>query len=196
MTKPKITVVLIIDDEDRKKDLTKQLSAHYRVYSYFTAREYFLDPSGPVDAIVIATYRLIGVAGEHLVTELHRLKPNTKLILLTGAADIPAVICAKPYDFATLPLKFDVLVSQINDAHYENEYKPSELHASFKRFTERETDILKLVVQGCSSRDIADQLEISTKTVEAHRARIMAKTRAVDMAELVRMYRAYTNLPK
>ncbi len=69
-----------------------------------------------------------------------------------------------------------------------------DLEKSFQRLTLRELGVLEGVVEGKASRDIAADLGISTKTVEAHRARINDKTRAADVGELVRMWKAWQAL--
>jgi two-component system response regulator FixJ len=196
MAKPKTTVVIITDDESKQHELLNILSPQYNVRAYMTAREFLLDTTAPQTGAILIAQRIRGLSPAEFTTGLAKSQPTNrmKVLILTGRADVPTVIASKPYDFVLTPIKTDVLTKQIDRAMADSRYTAKELQDGFKRLTDRESSILTEICKGVSSRDVARSMAISTKTVEAHRSRIMAKTRAADMAELVRMHREYSSL--
>jgi two-component system response regulator FixJ len=196
MAKPKTTVVIITDDESKQHELLNILSPQYNVRAYMTAREFLLDTTAPQTGAILIAQRIRGLSPAEFTAELAKRQPanGMKVLILTGPADVPAVIALNPYDFVLTPIKTDVLTKQIDRAMTDSRYTAKELEDGFKRLTGRESSILTEICKGASSRDVAESMSISTKTVEAHRAKIMAKTRAADMAELVRMHREYSSL--
>ena len=103
------------------------------------------------------------------------------------------------FDFLCKPVKVEALVAAIARAYayfyevdadvFEEELEETE--DSINRLTGRERQVLDHVVDGLSSREIAQELGVSTKTVEAHRARINDKMRADNVSHLIRMCFAY-----
>ena len=97
-------------------------------------------------------------------------------------------------DFLCKPVRVEDLVSAVSRAYHYYYEMPldindelDETEDSLNRLTAREREVLDHVVDGLSSREIAEALDVSTKTVEAHRARINDKMRADNVAHLIRM---------
>lgn len=88
----------------------------------------------------------------------------------------------------------EVLAAAIERTRSPEEFKEKALRWPFDNMSPRESEVLDRVLAGLASRDIAKELGISTKTVEAHRSRINDKTRANDVGELIRMRKAWQTL--
>lgn len=126
------------------------------------------------------------------------LLPTLPVIFLTGHADVPTAVDAVKrgaFDFCEKPFSDNALVDRIEQAlarsaaalaqHSEH----TGLQARLDGLTERERDVMKLVVEGLPNKLVADQLDISVRTVEVHRARVFEKMRvksAVELANLLR----------
>ena len=120
------------------------------------------------------------------------------LIFLTGHADVPTAVDAVKrgaFDFYEKPFSDNALVDRIEQAlaqsgaHLEQLRQRSSLQVRLHDLTERERDVMDLVVAGLPNKLIADQLDISVRTVEVHRARVFDKMEvksAVELANLLR----------
>ena len=127
--------------------------------------------------------------------ELHRSMP---VIFLTGHADVPTAVDAVKrgaFDFCEKPFSDNALVDRIEQALQHSaaalaeHSESSSLQARLDGLTERERDVMKLVVGGLPNKLVADQLDISVRTVEVHRARVFDKMgvkSAVELANLMR----------
>ena len=120
------------------------------------------------------------------------------VIFLTGHADVPTAVDAVKrgaFDFYEKPFSDNALVDRIEQAlaqsgaHLEQLRQRSSLQVRLHDLTERERDVMDLVVAGLPNKLIADQLDISVRTVEVHRARVFDKMEvksAVELANLLR----------
>ena len=120
------------------------------------------------------------------------------VIFLTGHADVPTAVDAVKrgaFDFYEKPFSDNALVDRIEQAlaqsgaHLEQLRQRSSLQVRLHDLTERERDVMALVVAGLPNKLIADQLDISVRTVEVHRARVFDKMQvksAVELANLLR----------
>lgn len=118
------------------------------------------------------------------------------VIVLTGHADVPVAIRAMKqgaYDFLEKPYSDDELLNSVKSAlQREREISNAESEKAraaraLENLTERENEVMRLVVAGKTNKLIGAQLGISEKTVEIHRARVMEKTGASSLSELVRI---------
>ena len=121
------------------------------------------------------------------------------IIFMTGHGDIPMSVRAiknGAIEFLEKPCRHDVLLSRIEEAlaldrrnRQQNAYR-DEIKARFKRLTPREQEVMTLLVAGsanASNKEIARQLDISYRTVDNHRARVMEKMAAESIPDLVTM---------
>ena len=121
------------------------------------------------------------------------------VIFLTGHADVPTAVDAVKrgaFDFYEKPFSDNALVDRIEQAlaqsraHLEQLRQRSSLQVRLHDLTERERDVMDLVVAGLPNKLIADQLEISVRTVEVHRARVFDKMQVKAAVELANLLRA------
>ena len=121
------------------------------------------------------------------------------VIFLTGHADVPTAVDAVKrgaFDFYEKPFSDNALVDRIEQAlaqsgaHLEQLRQRSSLQVRLHDLTERERDVMDLVVAGLPNKLIADQLEISVRTVEVHRARVFDKMEVKSAVELANLLRA------
>ena len=121
------------------------------------------------------------------------------VIFLTGHADVPTAVDAVKrgaFDFCEKPFSDNALVDRIEQAlgvsarAFEARRCNSNLQVKLTDLTERERDVMRLVVEGLPNKLIADQLDISVRTVEVHRARVFDKMDVKSAVELANLLRA------
>jgi two-component system response regulator DctR len=149
---------------------------------------------------VLLDVRMAGLSGLAMFEKLigYGLLPTLPVIFLTGHADVPTAVDAVKrgaFDFCEKPFSDNALVDRIEQALALSAERLSALNRSgnlqalLDGLTERERDVLRLVVGGMSNKMVADQLDISVRTVEVHRARVFEKMgvkSAVELANLLR----------
>ncbi len=197
------TVFLIIDDSSVRSSLADFLRKQkVDVHDYMTAMEFYRDYRKPVPGVLLSEIHLRGMSGMELFQKLTAQKSDLLIAFLTGHADAPLAVRGMKdgaIDFLTKPVtkeKLMALVARAYAVHYDVDWDfvgedLADIEKSISRITEREKETLDLVADGLSSREIAARLDISTKTVEAHRSRINDKMRADDLPHLIRMVMAY-----
>jgi two-component system response regulator DctR len=141
-----------------------------------------------------------GLSGLALFEQLieRQLLDVLPVIFLTGHADVPTAVDAVKrgaFDFCEKPFSDNALVDRIEQALLRSAQTQAALKSkktlqqNLSELTERERDVMRLVVEGLPNKLIADQLDISVRTVEVHRARVfdkMAVKSAVELANLMR----------
>jgi len=192
------TVFLVEDDETIRASLKEALEEEKLVVrDYMTAMEFYRDFREVTPRVLVLDIRLPGMSGidlqEKLVTEQFPLP----IVMISGHAEVPMAVKAMQNgasDFLCKPLTPDELLGAVSRAYHYYYNVDLDLNAeldatedSLNRLTSREREVLGFVVDGISSRRIADELGVSTKTVEAYRARINDKMRADSVAHLIRM---------
>ena len=197
------TVFLVIDDRSTRENLAASLKEHQiEVQDYMTAMEFYRDYRTPVPGLLLTEIHLRGMTGLELQDKLTADKSDLMVALIAGHAEAPTAVRAMQagvVDFLPKPIQVDAVVELIARAYamyYDVDWDfvgedLDDVERNINRITGREREILDLVVQGLSSREISLKLDISVKTVEAHRAHINDKMRANDLAHLVRMVMAY-----
>ncbi|APZ92554.1 response regulator transcription factor [Fuerstiella marisgermanici] len=192
------TVFLVEDDQGIRASLKEALEEEkLQVNDYMTAMEFYRDYREVVPGVLVLDIRLPGMSGIELQEKLAEEEFPLPVVMISGHADVPMAVRAMKngaFDFLCKPVKVDDLVAAVGRA-YDHYYDvdvdmDDELDAtedSLNRLTGREREVLDHVVDGLSSREIAEELTVSTKTVEAHRARINDKMRADNVAHLIRM---------
>ena len=199
-------VVYIVDDDAGVREALAWLLRSRRLHSeLFDSADAFalrMLPGRSLDrpCCLLLDVRMPGTSGlalfDRLIsTELHALMP---VIFLTGHADVPTAVDAVKrgaFDFCEKPFSDNALVDRIEQALYvsarafEARRSNSNLQVKLTDLTERERDVMRLVVEGLPNKLIADQLDISVRTVEVHRARVFDKMNvksAVELANLLR----------
>ncbi|RYX94560.1 MAG: response regulator transcription factor [Comamonadaceae bacterium] len=198
--------VFIVDDDASVRDALAWLLRSRRLYSEqhdsAEAFERMLDagfaPGHP--CCLLLDVRMPGMSGLALFDKLveRGLSDVMPVIFLTGHADVPTAVGAVKrgaFDFCEKPFSDNALVDRVEQAirlsadFIESQRGKTALRARLTELTERERDVMRLVVEGLPNKLIADQLDISVRTVEVHRARVFDKMEvksAVELANLLR----------
>jgi two-component system response regulator DctR len=199
------TVFIVDDDASVREALAWLLRSRRLLSETFAAAEAFdaMLQAGFVNAApccLLLDVRMPGMSGLALFDKLlaRGLVEVMPVIFLTGHADVPtAVDLVKrgAFDFCEKPFSDNALVDRIEQALKRSAQvlaarrEKRLLQQRLTELTERETAVMRLVVEGVPNKLIADQLDISVRTVEVHRARVFDKMEvksAVELANLVR----------
>jgi len=190
--------VFIVDDDAAIRDSLKLLlkSADLRVVCYESA-ERFLDAYGSeMCGCLLLDVRMPGMGGLDLQRELNRRKSVLPVIIMTGHGDVPMAVEAMKAgatDFIEKPFNDEDLLTRIQNS-IERQQRELAEHADdlemLKRLsllTPREREVMDLLAQGKLNKVVAADLDISPRTVEVHRARIMEKLQVKSLADIVRL---------
>jgi two-component system response regulator DctR len=209
MYSPQDSTVYIVDDDISVREGMAWLLRTRRLLSEsFDSAEAFLamldnhSDSGPAQqaGCILLDVRMPGMSGLALFEQLlaNGLAQTWPVIFLTGHADVPTAVDSVKrgaFDFCEKPFSDNALVDRIEQAlHLSHERLAARrqaglLQSQLGELTERERDVMRLVVEGLPNKLIADQLDISVRTVEVHRARVFDKMQvksAVELANLLR----------
>ena len=204
---PKKGTVYVVDDDEGVRDSLQWLleGKDYRVRCYDSA-ETFLSRYDPREvACLIVDIRMGGMTGLELQDRLVERKSPLPIVFITGHGDVPMAVTTMKkgaMDFIQKPFQEDALVSlvermldQAKEAFSEHQNSASR-DALLAKLTSREAQVLERIVAGRLNKQIADDLGISIKTVEAHRANIMEKLNANTVADLLKIALGSTATPK
>ena len=199
------TVFIVDDDASVREALAWLLrSRHLPSETFASGEEFYRFLQGgfvPRDpSCVLLDVRMPGMSGLALFEKLieRGLADALPVIFLTGHADVPTAVEAVKrgaFDFCEKPFSDNALVYRIEQAiaqsarTLEARRQATRLQSRLAELTERERDVMRLVVEGLPNKLIADQLDISVRTVEVHRARVFDKMEvksAVELANLLR----------
>ena len=194
---PKKGTVYVVDDDEAVRDSLQWLleGKDYRV-KCFDSAESFLSRFDPREvACLIADIRMDGMSGLELQDRLVERKSPLPIVFITGHGDVPMAVntmkkgavdfIEKPFDQAALKALVDRLLVEARERAAANERQKLN-EALLAKLTPREEQVLERIVAGRLNKQIADDLGISIKTVEAHRANIMDKLKANTVADLMR----------
>ena len=191
------TIFIVDDDEDVRSSLQALLEAEgFATAAFESAAAFLASDAQNSPGCLIADVRMPDMDGLELQEELVRRQAGLSVIVVTGHGDVPLAVRAMKagaVDFLEKPYDEGLLLSAIRRALAESE-EASERDAAAKEaqariatLTERERQVLDLLAAGRPNKIIAYELDISPRTVEIHRARVMDKMQAKSLAELVRM---------
>jgi len=192
----KITNVFIVDDDEAvRKSLRMLLKTEgYTVATFSSAEEFLTICSQETSGCIILDVNMPEMDGPALQEELNRRGMRLPIIFLTGQGSIP--ITARAFkagamDFLTKPIDGTELLACVKlalEKCAELQMNAAEFKSKAIRLatlTDREKEIMVLIVAGHANKEIADRLNISSRTVENHRAYIMEKTGASNLLELL-----------
>ncbi len=206
-----IPVVYLVDDEDVVREALAWLLRSRRLLSEgFASGEAFVDwlarqrepgrPAWPMaPACLVLDMRMPGLSGLALFEKLadEGLLPLLPVIFLTGHGDVPTAVATVKrgaFDFVEKPFSNNALVDRIEQALQASREalaardSAGGVRTRLAELTEREREVMQLVVEGKPNKLIADALDISVRTVEVHRARVFDKMQvrsAVELANLL-----------
>ncbi len=190
--------VFIVDDDEPVRDSLKMLmrSVGLSAETFSGAAEFLeaYDPDRP--GCLVLDIRMPGMSGMELQEKLNEIHAILPIIFITGHGDVPMAVKAIQYgaaDFIQKPFRDQDLLDRINKAIEQDASNRAQLletrdiEERLSNLTPREKEVLELIVDGRPNKVIAADLEVSQRTVEIHRARVMDKMRASSLAHLVRM---------
>jgi FixJ family two-component response regulator len=191
-------MVFVLDDdavfrESMQRALT---AAGHRIAFYTDGRRFLADCDQQQAGCVVLETRLHGVSGLEVQSELKRRAIDWPLVFVTAHGNIASAVAAVrngAAEFFEKPIAESVLMAAIEkalklDALRRREHARKRMvAATLEKLTSRERQIMRFVVAGKMNKTIADELCISIKTVEAHRARVMQKVGVDSLAALVQL---------
>ena len=194
---PEITVFIVDDDAAFRDSLCWLLeSAGHRVAAYPAAAAFLAahDPHQP--GCLVLDIRMPGMNGLELQDELQRRVISIPIIFVTGHGDVPMAVSAikkgaaefieKPFNDQTF-LRLVEKALKLDAAQRREQARRMSVAARLEKLTVREREIMQFVIAGKMNKTIADELCISMKTVEAHRAKVMQKMGVGSVAKLVQI---------
>jgi two-component system response regulator DctR len=205
-------MVYLVDDEEVLRDALAWLLRSRRLLSEaFASAEAFkamLDGKSPpwpsAPSCLLLDVRMPGLSGLALFEQLveRGLTRALPVIFLTGHGDVPTAVAAVKrgaFDFVEKPFSDNALVDRIEQAlaasreHLEAARARGKVQHALAELTEREREVMRLVVEGQPNKRVADALGISVRTVEVHRARVFDKMNVKSAVELANLLRAADN---
>ena len=195
---PKKGTVYVVDDDEAVRDSLQWLleGKGYRVRCFDSA-ESFLSRYEPREvACLIVDIRMGGMTGLELQSRLISLRSPLPIVFITGHGDVPMAVDTMKkgaMDFIQKPFQEEELVRLVESMldKAKDSFEQHQITANrgllLSKLTLRESQVLERIVAGRLNKQIADDLGISIKTVEAHRANIMEKLSANTVADLLKI---------
>jgi FixJ family two-component response regulator len=197
MTSARSAVFVIDDDESVRKSLKRLLdSARYESETFESASDFLARPPYPGPACVIVDVKMPRLNGIDFQEALIRCRREEQLVFITGHGNIAMcarVMRAGAADFLSKPFKRRELLGCVERALNRSAEQRgraaerSEARRLLDLLTPREFEVMQLVITGMLNKQVAGQLNVTEKTVKAHRGRVTQKLGVASVAELVRL---------
>lgn len=194
------TIFIVDDDQAMSESLAWMIeSVGFKTKTYLNAQDFLKDYHEQAGCLILDV-RMPEISGLELQEELNQRALSLPIIFISGHGDIPLavrVMKAGAIDFLAKPFNDQVLLEAINKAiridkkNREHLEKNNETIERVSQLTPREYQVMCYIVEGKLNKVISSELNISLKTVEAHRASVMKKLNARSVSELVKL--ALTN---
>ena len=191
--------VFIVDDDPAMRDsLTLMLrGAGFRARAFASADDFLANLPEDKSACVITDVRMPGVEGPELVKRLKALRGDSwPVIVITGHADVPLAVqlmkagvvdfIEKPFDPQQILDSAGRCIAALSGLEADRAAREA-AQAHLATLTKRERQVFDALIEGCSNKEIALRLEISPRTVEIFRAKVMTKMQAANLSTLVRI---------
>ena len=195
---PKKGTVYVVDDDEGVRDSLQWLleGKDYRVRCYDSAETFLSRYDAREVACLIVDIRMGGMTGLELQDRLVERRSPLPIVFITGHGYVPMAVntmkkgamdfIQKPFQEEALVNLVERMLSQAKEAFAGHQQSASR-DALLAKLTSREAQVLERIVAGRLNKQIADDLGISIKTVEAHRANIMEKLNANTVADLLKI---------
>ena len=195
---PRKGTVYVVDDDEAVRDSVQWLleGKGFRVRCFDSAESFLSRYDAREVACLIVDIRMGGMTGLELQNRLIEARSPLPIVFITGHGDVPMAVDTMKkgaMDFIQKPFNEDQLVGLVERMldHAKESFSGFQLAASrdalLSKLTLRESQVLERIVAGRLNKQIADDLGISIKTVEAHRANIMEKLSANTVADLLKI---------
>ena len=195
---PKKGTVYVVDDDEAVRDSLQWLleGKGYRVRCFESAETFLSRYDAREVACLIVDIRMAAMTGLELQNRLIEARSPLPIVFITGHGDVPMAVDTMKkgaMDFIQKPFNEEQLVGLVERMldHAKDTFADYQLSVSrdalLSKLTLRESQVLERIVAGRLNKQIADDLGISIKTVEAHRANIMEKLSANTVADLLKI---------
>lgn len=192
------TVFIVDDDPDVRKALRWLVeSVGLHVQTFGSGQEFLAAFDPRRTGCIVTDVRMPGMGGLDMQERLRELGCRLPLIVMTAYGDVGMAVRAMKNGAVHLfekPINNQTLLDQIQDCIAQDARRVQEeahrtvVEERYRKLTSREFEVLEEVVEGFSSKEIGQHLNVSFKTIEAHRAKIMVKMKADSVPHLIRMY--------
>ncbi len=197
-TPESLGTVYVVDDDEAVRDSLKWLleASDYRVELYDSGESFIAKYDPNTIAVLVLDVRMPGMSGLEVQDHLIARNADIPIIFITGHGDVSMAVTAlkrgaadfieKPFEQAALK---QLVERKLHDARTMHLQKANATvnNMLLSKLTPRERQVLDCIINGRLNKQIADDLGISIKTVEAHRASIMDKTNSGTVADLMRI---------
>jgi FixJ family two-component response regulator len=195
---PKKGTVYVVDDDEAVRDSVQWLleGSDYRVRCFESAEAFLSRFDQREVACLIVDVRMGGMTGLELQTRLQEMRSPLPMIFITGHGDVPMAVetmkkgamdfIQKPFNESHLLAMVERMLEAARES-FADLQQAANREALMAKLTLRESQVLERIVAGRLNKQIADDLGISIKTVEAHRANIMEKLNANTVADLLKI---------
>ena len=197
MTQPDNRIFLVDDDDAVRHALKLYLEReNFEVHEYPSAEDLLDVIDDQVASLLILDIRMKGMSGLELQSKLKSRNIDLPIIFITGHGNVQSSVLAMKEgaaDFIEKPFENEKLLESIRHTFKEEEKRKqlnaikSALTDRYKTLTPREQEVMGYVVNGISNKQMATLLNVSDRTIEVHRSRVMTKMAAASLPELVRM---------
>ncbi|MEH8030483.1 response regulator [Gallibacterium anatis] len=185
--------VHILDDDETVVDAATFLltQAGYDVVSWSNSKT-FLEQVNPFEpGVVLLDMRMPYFDGRQVHKMLKQQNSVLQVIIMTAFADVDMAVNELKQgaiDFLQKPILFDQLKTALENARIRSEkrFQQYQIEQCYDQLSEKEKEVLALIIEGNINKQIAERLNISVRTVEVHRSHIMEKMHAKNVAELIR----------
>lgn len=189
--------VHIVDDDALVRECLADMAADagYATLTHATAEAFLANAEVASACCVVVDLHLPGIDGLDLMDRIARRDPDLPVILVTGAGKVSHAVAALKggaLDFIQKPVRAATFARCLAEAAQQRRERArareteARVRALVERLSERERQVMALVVEGLSNNEAAAALGISVRTVENHRARVMEKMGAANLSELIR----------
>jgi two-component system response regulator TtrR len=190
--------VYVVDDDEAVRDSLKWLleASDYRVELYESGESFIAKYDPDAIAVLVLDVRMPGMSGLEVQEHLIARKADLPIIFITGHGDVSMAVNAlkrgavdfieKPFEQAALKQLVERMLQEARERRVKAE-RESINESMLAKLTPREQQVLERIINGRLNKQIADDLGISIKTVEAHRSSIMDKTNSGTVADLMRV---------
>ena len=197
-TPSQANTVFVVDDDAGMLESTQWLleSVGLQVRAYSDGRQFLNDVAENRPGCVVLDIRMPGLGGLNVQEELQKRGLEIPIIFVSGHADVPIVVRALKsgaFDFIEKPFNEQLLLDSVQQALQEASSAPEKIPVSadtealISTLTRRERDVFLPLAQGYTSKEIAEQLGVSIKTIDLYRSRVMKHMCAATLPDLVGM---------
>ncbi len=191
-------VVFVVDDDPSMCEALQRLlgTVGLKAHTFGSAHEFMRTKRPDVPSCLVLDVRLPDLSGLDLQRRLLDMNPPMPIVIITAYADIPMTVQAVKagaVEFLTKPFRDQELLDAVQESIDRDRTlrleraELTELRQTYESLTQREREVMTLVVTGLLNKQIAARLGTSEATVKAHRAQLMQKMRVGSLAQLVRV---------